>query len=434
VSWGGLLLVLALGCGKSGPDRPNLILILADDMGYGDAGWTGAGSSATPVLDQLAAEGLRFDALYVSAPICLASRLGLMTGRYQQRIARVWESREWIPETDVEAVGDAMAASLGTELSRAGYATGVFGKWGLGTRESLLPGAHGFDRFSGFLTGAIDHVSHVNPRGLKDWWSDTELVTRNGYATHIITEDAVAFIRQHQHEPFFVFLSHALPHRPYQAPGDPPLWVWKQGGSFLNRRVDVVAPTYRRMLEEIDKSTGELIDTLKDLDLADDTVIVFLSDNGATRYGSNAPLRGGKDDLWEGGIRVPGFAWGPGRIAPGVSDELVSSLDVMPTLLDLAGVPTGPLDLDGISLKSRLLDGKALPDRALYWEHVPKQAEAQISVRRGDWKLVVTGEQPSLYDLSSDPGEQHDLAADEATRLEELQADLEIWRTTFGDT
>ena len=131
---------------------------------------------------------------------------------------------------------------------------------------------------------------------------------------------------------------------------------------------------------------------------------------------------------------MPGFAWGPGRIEPGVSDELVSSLDVMPTLLDLAGTPTRPLDLDGISLKSRMLDGEPLPNRALYWEHVPKEGEAQASVRRGDWKLVVTGEQRSLYDLSSDPGEEHDLAADEATRLDELQADLETWRTALGDS
>jgi arylsulfatase A len=161
---------------------------------------------------------------------------------------------------------------------------------------------------------------------------------------------------------------------------------------------------------------------------------VFLSDNGATRYGSNAPLRGGKDDVWEGGVHVPGFARWPGHIEPGVSREFMTSLDVMPTLLDLAGVPIESLDLDGISLGPRLLSGTALPERGGYWEHIPKEGESQVAVRRGDWKLVITGGDPALYDLGIDPAEQHDRADEQAARVDALTTELESWRASLDDS
>ena len=410
--------------------RPNIIVIMADDLGYGDISPYG-GWIETPSLDQLAAQGLRFTDFHTSGSSCTPTRAGLLTGRYQQRagLSRVLFGDEQQP-SHYQGLR-AVESTLAERLQAAGYATAIFGKWHLGFFPEFNPVQHGFDEFRGFL-GGIDYVSHIDANGREAWMVNTELAPEEGYATHLITRHAIDFIEAHANEPFLLYLPHFAPHYPHQGPSDPA--ERSVGGDFNpTGSVPDKRRAYREMVQAMDEGIGEIIATLDQLDLRGNTIVWFLSDNGAVpRPGSNAPLRGAKGGDYEGGHRVPSIVSWPSRIAEGaVEESLTISLDLMPTLLALAGTSADPArPLDGIDLSRLLFSGIEPPQRQLYWNG--------DAMRDGPWKLCICSEgrfrgaqratKPMLFNLSEDPGERNDLAAQYPERVQRMLQSLRAWQ------
>jgi arylsulfatase A-like enzyme len=405
------------------PRRPNIVLIMADDLGYGDLdcfhGWI-----ETSHLRQLAVGGTRFTDFHSSGNVCSPTRAGLMTGRYQQR-AGIPGVVFADPTRPAHYHGlQTSEVTFAELLSDAGYATAAFGKWHLGYYTKYNPIHHGFDEFRGYVSGNIDFFSHVDQAGKYDWWHQDEQTKEEGYTTHLITKHAVRFIEANKDRPFCLYLPHEAPHYPYQGPDDKPLRT--VDGKFNNQgaRRDI-KNAYREMVQEMDKSVGEVIATLKRLDLAENTLVLFFSDNGANKNESNGPLRGAKGSNWEGGHRVPFIASWPGKIAAGTfCDEIAISLDIMPTLLAAANV-TVPADnkLDGVNLLPQLLTSKTLGDRQLFWNGK--------AMREGMWKLIVDGkggDKLGLYDLVGDLGEKNNLADAEPDRVKSMLAKLDAWK------
>ena len=308
-------------------------------------------------------------------------------------------------------------------LKAAGYTSAIFGKWHLGYAKKYNPLHHGFDRFRGYVSGNVDYVSHYDRMGVYDWWEGLEHVKEAGYVTHLIAKHSVKFIEASQARPFCLYVSHEAVHTPLQAPGDPPQRGPERAPARGKRRDP--KETYRLMLKAMDDGLGEIVAAVKRLGLSARTLIFFFSDNGGTRYGSNAPLRGGKGSVWEGGHREPAVAWWPGKIKPGtVSNALCISLDLMPTLLELAGasLPQGH-KLDGVSLAAHMLRGEALGSRRLFWNG--------RAMRDGRWKLVIGGrgaKGTGLYDLAEDIGEKTNLADKHPDRVRKMVAAVEAWK------
>ena len=411
--------------------RPNLVLILADDMGYGDASCYGNTAFATPHLDALAAGGMRLTDFHSSGAVCSPTRAGLVTGRYQQR-AGIPGVIFADPKQNRHHGLHAHEVTLAELLKKAGYATGVVGKWHLGYQKEFNPRHHGFDRFRGYVSGNVDYLSHYDRMGIYDWWDGLETVEEEGYTTRLITKHAVRFIEENKDRPFCLYVAHEAPHSPWQGPHDPPV----RGPNAVPGnavRGDEIQRAYREMIQEMDTGVCQVVSTLERLDLAERTLVFFFSDNGGTPVGSNGPLRGHKGQLWEGGHRVPAIAWWPGHVEAGTTcDEPAMSLDLMPTLLALAGVevPEGH-QLDGASLLPALLDRRSLGERTLFWSY-----RNQLAMRQGPWKLVVTppsgkgrrsGETVELYNLADDLGETHDLAEQSPDRARAMREAIRAW-------
>ena len=435
VSLAVLVLCACSGVTDAGlPKRPNLVVVMADDMGYGDASCYGNTAFQTPHLDRLAAEGLRFTDFHSSGSVCSPTRAGLLTGRYQQR-AGIPGVINADPKVNRHHGLMPLEVTFAELLRAEGYRTAVFGKWHLGYQKRFNPIHHGFERFRGYVSGNVDYISHFDRMGIADWWDGDRLVPETGYSTHLITRHAVRFIKQHADlsgkKPFCLYVAHECPHSPYQGPKDRPVRGPGRTKPKKMSRKDIKA-TYGRMMTEMDRGVGAIATALKDAGIADRTLVLFFSDNGANRNGHNGPLRGFKGSVWEGGHRVPAIAWWPGTISPGrKTSTLATTLDVMPTLIELAGgrLPDGHR-LDGVSLVNVLtgneMDARKSGRRTLFWAFGQRAA-----VRRGDWKLVV-GQLPAegvgLYNLKGDLGERTNLAASEPERVKALQAALSAWR------
>ena len=406
---------------------PNLIVIVGDDMGYADVGTHGCKDIPTPNLDALARGGVRFTNGYVSGPYCSPTRAGLLTGRYQQRFGH-----EFNPAGGGETVGlSVKETTLADRLKAAGYATGLVGKWHLGDAPHFHPTRRGFDEYFGFLGGA--HAYFPMPKAAPIFRGTKEVEERE-YLTDAFGREAVAFVEAHKGHPFFLYLAFNAVHTPMHA-----------DDARLKKFASIADPTrqkYAAMMTAMDESVGKLLAKLRDAKLAENTVIVFFSDNGGpilqgtSINGSvNAPLRGSKRTTLEGGVRVPFFASWPGKLPANVTDDRpVIQLDVLPTLLAAAGVEAKPeWKLDGVNLLPYLAGDKtaAAPHDALFW-----RMGQQMAVRKGDWKLVrydqaadgKTGTSPArLYNLKDDVGEATDLAAREPARVKELQAEWDRW-------
>ena len=410
---------------------------MADDMGYADLSCYGNDRYQTPHLDALAREGLRFTDFHSNGAVCSPTRAALMTGRYQQRSgvtevvfadpARGKRESHGLKTTEV---------TFAELLQASGYRTGLMGKWHLGYDPKFNPRHHGFDVFRGYVSGNVDFHSHIDQANFPDWWHDLERKDEPGYSTHLITRHAVRFIEENRERPFCLYVAHEAPHAPYQGPGDPPV---RGPNARPPLRGEEIPRAYREMVQEMDQGVGEIIATLRRLQLDRNTLVFFCSDNGGTRESNNGRWRGNKGSVWEGGHRVPGIAWWPGRIKPGTTNETALTMDLMPTLLELAEVkiPSGH-KLDGISLVALLLEAKPPAGRTLYWGYNYGQA-----VRQGNWKLVVNqpaadapkgkakakGEATTaLFDLAQDPEEKNDLAAREPERVRQLAAALATWQ------
>ena len=413
-------------------DRPpNVILIMADDLGYGDispyGGWV-----KTPHLEALAKAGVQFMDFHASASVCSPTRAGLLTGLYQQRlgIPGVLYANPTRPEH---------YAGLGTEQTTMaevfrehGYRTALFGKWHLGYQAKHNPILHGFDEFRGFVSGNVDYQSHIDLMGREDWWRGKKKKKEAGYLTDLISKHAVNFIEENSTRPFFLYLPHHAPHLPFQGPNDPADRM--VGGKFpVAGTVQDRKRAYREMIESMDDGVGLILEAVKKNRLEQQTIIWFFSDNGALSFvGSNAPLRGEKGEDWEGGHRVPSILSWSTRIAPRKTNILSSTLDVMPTVLNLAGIDYAG-KTDGMDLSSFLLHGRTPEkNRKLFWWGDQKQAWKGAAMREGPYKLVVDQSQnqrPNIYlfDLEEDLGEQHNIAKENPKKLKSMLSDLSGW-------
>lgn len=409
--------------------RPNVVVILADDMGYGDLssydGWI-----RTPHLDALAASGMRFTDFHSSGAVCSPTRAGFVTGRYQQRAG--------IPGV-VTAKGHRdkgmplQEFTIAELLKQSGYTTALFGKWHLGYQPKYNPIHQGFDLFRGYVSGNVDYFSHLDQTGVHDWWHQDRLVKEEGYVTHLITKYSVEFIRQHKDQPFFLYIAHEAVHAPYQGPNDKAERLPGREPSNRSRRQDR-KETYREMVTEMDAGIGQIVQTLREQQLLENTLIFFFTDNGATQLGSNGKLRGHKGSVWEGGHRVPAIASWPGRIQPGSqTSQLAISLDLFPTIAAAThtNIPEGAPALDGANLLPLLTEQQNLGLRTLFWRHGNQRA-----VRQGEWKLVLMGEnkqpRPLLFNLATDIEESNDLSAEHPKLIQQLLEQLHQWEADVG--
>ena len=400
--------------------RPNIIVIMADDLGYGDTsvydGWV-----KTPQLERMAAGGMTFTDFHTNSSVCSPTRAAFLTGRYQQRVGIVDVVARHL---DTPGLSPSQA-SLPRLLKSAGYRTALQGKWHLGMEKEFNPVHHGFDEFRGYLDGYIDYHSHKN-----SWHNGMEIEDQEGYSTHLITGNSLRFIEANRDRPFFLLVAHEAVHLPFQTPADTPdkREAIPKGERWSRDRI---RPKYKIMLEEMDKGIGEILDKLNSLEIAENTLVFFLSDNGAIGAGGNEPFRGGKFSHYEGGHRVPAIAWWPGKIAAGSkSDATVMGMDFLPTALDLAGIPApAERPLDGTSMKDLLLGGSKFPDRKLFFGYEPKLGTA---MRDGDWKMIVKGEKRELYNLADDIGERSNLVEKFPERAESMAEQIEEWKAKTG--
>jgi len=407
--------------------QPNFVVIFIDDMGYGDIEPFGSELNKTPHLNRMAAEGMTLTSFYVAAPVCTPSRAALMTGCYPKRVGLATGSWHIVLFPKDSHGLNPKEKTIAEVLKDAGYATGCFGKWHLGDQPEFLPTNHGFDTYFG-----IPYSNDMWPlaRAAKRWKvAPPPLpVMRNGTVVDIVkdmdaqaqlckrfTDEAVAFIRKNRDRPFFVYLPHAFIHGPRQARKE---FMDKAGGNAL-----------RAQIEEVDWSTGRILDTIKDLGLDKDTMVIFTSDNGGSGGCCNKPFRGRKGTTWEGGMREPTVAWWPGTIpAKSVCDEIATTMDLLPTFAGLGGgkVPDDRV-IDGKDIAPLLLgrSNARSPHKAFFYY---KQNDLQ-AVRSGQWKLHANGQ---LYNLQKDIGEQKNVAEQHPevvarlnTYLAQCRADLD---------
>lgn len=406
---------------------PNFIVILADDLGYADLGHDGSGIE-TPNIDRLAREGTKLTQFYAAAPYCSPTRAAFLTGRYPHSVGVPHIISSPQPNETPERTANRGrlshdARTLPQALAPGGYASMLAGKWHLGYEEGWWPRSYGFNRFWGSLAGTPNYFEPVKT------YENEQPITVRQYLTDGITEQGVQFIRDHRGQPFFLYLAYNAPHCPREAPPD---LVAKYEKVFGEDKAG-----YAATIDRMDTGIGRVLRTLDDLGLAQNTVVVFTSDNGPCvcqgpidRPRSAAPLRGHKYMAHEGGIRVPFLARWPGRIPAGRrTDTVASIMDLFPTFLAAAGIRPDPgRPVDGINILP-LLEGAVGPVHDdLHWE-----ANHAYGVRRGDWKLVQEGwvAAPYLYNLRADPAEQTDLAARQPEKVKELVGLHEAWRRKY---
>jgi arylsulfatase A len=426
-----------MGCGKKSlSSKPNIVFIMIDDLGYGDLGCYGSKLNRTPNINRLAKEGMRFTDYHSNGPMCTPTRAALMTGLYQHRFGKKFEGAISGKKHYDEGL-PLQALTIAEVLKKAGYATGMYGKWHLGYKPPFLPADQGFDEFIGLGSGDGDHFTHIDRSGRKDWWRNNEPKMEQGYSTDLIIDHSVDFIKAHQKEPFFLYVSHLSIHFPWQGPDDAP--HRKEGKDYADDKWGIipdknnVSPHVKAMIESIDEGVGKILQTLKNLNFEERTLVIFTSDNGGyTHYAdshfnisSNGPLRGQKTEVYEGGHRVPFIAYWSGKIKPGTqSDEIVMTMDMFPTFTELAeaNLPEGN-QLDGISIRSHLLKNKALPERVVCWK-----IDDEGAIRKGNWKLcLINDNPPELYDLANDIGERNNLATNNPELVKQLIAEYKEW-------
>ena len=424
---------LSTACATDNARLPNFVVILADDLGYADIAAYGSNRNRTPHLDRMAAEGLRFTDFHSNGPMCTPTRAALLTGRYPQTFGEQFESAlSGVDDYDIGLPHS--ARTIAEALGEAGYATGMFGKWHLGYHPPYMPPDQGFSEFRGLGSGDGDHHSHIDRSGRRDWWHNSEIEMESGYSVDLITAHSVDFIEANRQEPFFLYVAHLAIHFPWQGPEDPAYRV--EGGDYHNLSklgqlagLDV-SGYVNSMVESVDGSVGEILSAIDSNGLSDQTLVLFTSDNGGYRtyqggyhnISENGPLRGQKTDMYEGGHRVPAIAWWPGRIEPGVTDQLAATFDIYPTFAALAGIESSA-HLDGTDLSPALFLRQPVAPRTLFW-----RMRSSSAARRGPWKLVRhAGQQPELYDLSADLGETRNVGERFPAVLGELAGELAAW-------
>jgi arylsulfatase A-like enzyme len=418
------------------PRRPNVIFIVADDLGFADLGCYGGRpaefGAVSPVLDGLAAKGVRFTDGYANSPVCSPTRFALMTARYQYRLRGAAEEPINSKSRGSTTLGlPPEHPTLPSLLKRAGYRTGLIGKWHLGYPPAFGPLRSGYDEFFGPMSGGVDYFTHCSSNGQHDLWFGEEEKAEEGYLTDLISRRAVDFVErmaQDKDAPFFLSLHYTAPHWPWETRDDEALAQEVKSNLFHLHGGNI--HTYRRMIHHMDEGIGWVMDALRRRGLADDTLVVFTSDNGGERFSDNWPLVGGKMDLTEGGIRVPWIAHWPAAIAPGgVSAQHCMTMDWSATVLEACGAAADPAwPLDGVSLLGTLRDPARPFARPMHWR---MNHRGQRALRDGRWKYLRVDGHDYLFDLPADARERANLAGREPGRLAELRDAWEEWNSTM---
>lgn len=416
--------------------RPNIVLIVADDLGYSDPGCYGNQEIRTPHIDRLAADGVRFTDYCVSWPACTPSRGSILTGRYPQRNGLYDMIRNdevnWKYQFDEAGYAvspemtlglDLREVTIGRALKDAGYATGVVGKWDSGRARRFLPLQRGFDFFYGFANTGIDYYTHER-YGIPSMFRGNERIKESGHATDLFRREALRFVEENRTRPFFLYLPFNAPHMAStfdrEAPQVPAEWLKLYGGNPKDGRAQ-----YCALVSQFDDAVGAVLAELRRHGLEQNTLVLFTSDNGGSGPVNNVPLRGGKTQMFEGGIRVPMIARWPGRLPAGtVNQDFASSLELFPTLLAAAGgSPPKGVKLDGFNLLPALEGSTRLPRRDFFWQRRNEKA-----ARVGQWKWVESKRGGGLFDLANDIGEKNDLSAKNPAMLAEMKGRWAAWR------
>jgi arylsulfatase A-like enzyme len=414
--------------GEPASKRPNVLFILADDLGYGDLSCYGRPDYRTPVLDRFAHEGIKFTSAYAAAPVCSPTRCAYVTGRYPQRLAVGLE--EPLKPKDRHLGLDPGHPTVASLLKSTGYETALVGKWHLGWKPEFGPNRHGFDEFFGVLSGTVDYFTHrgsVAPGqppapGPPDLWENLKPIERVGYLTGLLSDRAVEYIRRPRSRPFFLSLQYTAPHSPWEGPEDEAIGHTSHGPGPMtdggSQRI------FASMVTSMDTGIGRVLKALERAGLAADTLVIFTSDNGGERYSYNWPFSFQKFDLHEGGTRVPAMVRWPGVIPPGrVTDEAVITMDWTATILAVTGTAADPAyPLDGVDLMRVCRGGRTAGDRTLFWRTVEHAA-----ARSGKWKYLADKDGEYLFDLSVDPGEKGDLRTSETVTFDRLKREYVVW-------
>ena len=407
--------------------QPNIVFIMADDLGYADLSCYGRRDFTTPNLDRIAERGMRFVQGYANSAVCSATRLALITGRYQYRL-RLGLEEPLAGNTEVGLPPE--HPTLPSLLRQAGYGTSLVGKWHLGFLPKFGPLQSGYDHFFGFRSGAVDYYSHRNPRQQHDLWEEDVEVHQVGYVTELLGTRAVETVNGYARtgQPFLISLHFNAPHWPWEAPGDE-AESQRVAGTNLRHFDGGTQETYARMIGAMDREVGRVLDALDAHRLAENTIVIFTSDNGGERFADTWPFTGRKTELLEGGLRVPTLMCWPARIPAGkVSEQLVITMDFMPTLLAAAGVGPDPAyPPDGRNLM-QILVGGAPVERKLFWRY---KTNRQRAARIGDYKYLKILDNTFLFNVVEDPLERANLKERRRDVYDRVVAEWEAWNATM---
>jgi arylsulfatase A-like enzyme len=404
--------------------RPNVIFILADDLGWADLSSYGRPDYRTPNLDLLASQGTKFTDAYSASAVCTPTRCALMTGRYPGRLKVGLV--EPLPATNHLVGLDPDQPTIASLLKKSGYETGLIGKWHLGFRPEWGPNAHGFDEFFGILAGAADYHEHKNGLGQPDLFENLTPVDRKGYLTDLLTDRAVEYIKRRRTKPFYLSVHYTAPHWP---------WQDRKGGEkviFSDKTIEPVTMSgggslklYAEMMRILDEGVGQVMKALKGAGLDRNTLVIFTSDNGGERFSYQWPLSGAKGDLLEGGIRVPAIVRWPGVVpANQVTNQMAITMDWTATMLAAAETTAADAHpLDGTDLLPILKGTAPVRDRTFFW----RMGDQKDAVRQGNWKYLRDGPTRKLFDLSSDQREQADFSKKHPDMLERLAKEFDKW-------
>jgi arylsulfatase A-like enzyme len=430
--------------------RPNILLIVSDDQGYPDLGCIGTKPILTPNLDRLAAEGVRATSFYVTWPACTPSRGSVLTGRYPQRnglydmvrndmvnYGHRFTPDEYAVSPEMTLGLDVREQTIGNVLQRAGYRTGMVGKWDMGQARRFLPLQRGFDFFYGHGNNGIDYYTHER-YGVPSMFSGNQRTEadKGMYATDLFKREALRFIRDSKEKPWFLYLAFNAPHSASSfasEPGEkkasegvqaPEKYVAMYRGKVANEKL----AKYYGAVTCMDDAIGEVMAHLRQSGQGDNTLVLFFSDNGGALNGGNASLKGQKATMWEGGLRVPFIAWWPARLPAGkINDEFLTSLEVLPTLAGVADAKLSPdAKLDGFDLLSVLSGKMRSPRTEMFW-----QRRSDTAARVGQWKWVESSKGGGLFDLSVDPGETKDLSREKPDVLAQVKSRFGAWRAAM---
>jgi len=435
----------------AGRRPPNILLIVSDDQGYRDLGCYGSGEVKTPNLDRLADGGVRLTSFYVTWPACTPSRGGLLTGRYPQRNGTYDMYRNYLVNYDHHYTADEYAVSpemiLGMDtrevlipraLKQAGYASGIFGKWDLGQLHRFLPLQRGFDEFYGFTNTGIDYWTHER-YGIHSMRRGDKLTTedKGTYTTDLFRRETLRFINRHKDRPFFCYVPFNAPHggsnlkRP--GPQAPVEYIRRHYGEYDPKDADTKRAKRMRYMAAItymDEAIGKMLELLDELGVAENTIVIFFSDNGGGSAADNSPLRGNKGDLFEGGVRVPCIVRWPGVIGAGtVCSEFLTSMEILPMLCGAAGLrPPKGVVLDGFDMTEVLAGRQKSARREMFW-----QRRSDKAARVGNFKWVESSGGSGLFDISNDIGEQHDLSNERPDVLRRVKGRFAAWKRLMAE-